>query len=127
MKINCLACNNSYDDNKTDRCQTPTCLEITKIDEDKFNRVEAIREKFAELCHKQWSGWMKYMITRFNKIQGNILTGNQDIFYVPTSILDRWKLLTTREYNSLALPKKTLKREEADKILKIIVSLSKEN
>lgn len=34
-----------------------------------INLNDKLREKLAELCHKQWSGWMEYL---FSKCEGDL-------------------------------------------------------
>jgi len=63
-----------------------------------------LREKLAELEHKQWQHWMKYMID-------NISNGES---------VERWRREMKTDYKDLTEKEKESDRKWADKVLKTI-------
>lgn len=80
-----------------------------------------MREKLAELAHKQWSGWMKYL---FSKSNVNVSGG---CVLIPAWAAKRWTRQMNTPYSELPEEEKESDREEADKILAVINSASKED
>lgn len=64
---------------------------------------DPLREKLAELEHKQWAHWYRYMIA-------NITPENKK----------RWDEQAATPYDQLTRPEKNTNREWADKVLEII-------
>jgi hypothetical protein len=82
--------------------------EIGKLGEIKSKEVgkmpeNSLREKLAELEHKQWAHWYRYMI-------GNLTPENQA----------RWNEQAATPYALLSQVEKNCDREWADKVLEII-------
>lgn len=74
------------------------------------------KEIFAELCHKQWSGWMKYLFSKcfpereqFDKENGNLI--------IPAWAVKRWKRQMETPYSKLSKKEKDSDRNEAEKFL----------
>lgn len=72
-----------------------------------------VREKLAELCHDQWSGWMEYL---FQKCSPNIHTGET---IIPAWAVDRWKRQMNTKYQFLSESEKDSDRKEADKFIEL--------
>jgi len=76
---------------------------------------DKLREELADLCHKQWSGWMKYL---FSKCQE---TGDGRII-IPSWAVLRWQKQMTTAYKDLPEEEKESDKEEADRFIKILTS-----
>lgn len=72
-----------------------------------------VRERLAELAHKQWSGWMDYL---FEKCKSNS-DGTETI---PKWAVDRWKKQMKTNYTELSDTEKDSDRSEADRMLVVI-------
>ncbi len=71
------------------------------------------REKLAELCHKQWSGWLKYMFGKsLKKLDGTIL--------IPEWAVIRWRRQAYTPYNKLSSKEKDSDRSEADRFIALL-------
>ena len=70
------------------------------------------REQVADLCHKQWSGWMRYLFSR-----GEF--DEHGRFIIPKSLVERWTRQMNTDYNELSEPEKESDRNEADKFLQL--------
>jgi hypothetical protein len=82
--------------------------EIIKLGEIKSKKVgkmpdDSLRERLAELEHKQWAHWYRYMI-------GNLTPENKA----------RWDQQAATPYALLTEPEKNSDRQWADKVLEII-------
>lgn len=72
-----------------------------------------MREKLAELCHSQWSGWMEYQFS-----QGTL---NEDgTWTMPKWAVDRRTQLMKTSYSEMSESDKDKDREEADKFLALL-------
>jgi hypothetical protein len=72
-----------------------------------------LRERLAELCHAQWSGWMKYLFSKG--------TFNPDgTWTMPAWAVERWGRQMGMPYAKLSGPEQDSDREEADKFLALI-------
>ncbi len=72
-----------------------------------------LREKLAELCHEQWSGWMDYLF-----LQGTFHADGS--FTIKKSAADRWMRQKTTYYYHLTEKEKDSDRKEADKFIEIL-------
>jgi hypothetical protein len=84
--------------------------EIIKLGEINPKKVRnmpdnSLREKLAELEHKQWSHWYRYMV-------GNLTPENKE----------RWDAQAATPYALLTEPEKNSDRVWADKVLEILKS-----
>ncbi|KKM27231.1 hypothetical protein LCGC14_1576790 [marine sediment metagenome] len=78
--------------------------------------VSEYREKLAELAHKQWSGWIKYMFGKCpGKADGTIL--------IPEWAVTRWQRQACTPYSKLSHKEQESDRTEADKFIAIIESM----
>ncbi len=72
----------------------------------------AMREKIADLAHRQWAGWMDYLFSKG--------TLNEDgSWTMPVEFVDRWKRQAATDYIDLSGPEKDSDRKEADKFIEI--------
>lgn len=71
-----------------------------------------MKERLAELCHEQWSGWMNYLFEK------SYITESGQVL-IPKWAVDRWKKQCATKYNHLSEEEKDSDRKEADKILEI--------
>jgi hypothetical protein len=74
------------------------------------------REKIAELCHEQWSGWMEYLFSKCRPDTGQFDRENGCLI-IPKSYVDRWKRQMITKYHDLTEAEKESDRKEADKFL----------
>jgi len=74
---------------------------------------QKLREKLANLCHEQWSGWMNYL---FGKCRINA-DGSATI---PVEFVDRWFRQMKTDYKDLSEAEQNSDRIEADKFLDLI-------
>ena len=72
-----------------------------------------MREKLAELCHEQWSGWMRYLFSFTSAPLGGA-------FVISASLVKRWKRQMSTPYSELSEEEKDSDRKEADRVLKIL-------
>lgn len=74
-----------------------------------------LREKVAELCHEQWSGWMKYLFSKTAE------DGWRNVSQViPPWAVERWQRQMETPYASFSDEEKETERKEADKFLKLM-------
>lgn len=75
--------------------------------------MTTLREKLADLCHRQWSGWMVYIFSKgkFNE---------DGSWTMPAWAADRWRLQMEMPYEQLTVPEQNSDRNEADKFLAVI-------
>lgn len=71
------------------------------------------KEKLAELCHEQWSGWMRYMF-----FKGKL---NEDgSWTMPKEFVERWTRQMNTPYAELSESEQDSDRKEADKFLRLV-------
>lgn len=72
-----------------------------------------MREKLAELCHSQWSGWMQYLFDKG--------TFNEDgTWTMPVWAVTRWQRQMNAAYAELSDAEQENDRAEADRFLALI-------
>ena len=85
----------------------------------KNEKTIALREKLAELAHKQWSGWIKYMWCKSKlTVPGNLI--------IPAWAVDRWWRQANTPYSKLSHKEQESDRTEADKFIAIIENMETE-
>lgn len=87
------------------------------------------REEIAELCHRQWTGWMEYLFKKCDMIPESEMYATSDDYKIPVIHADlyrRWKRQIETEYKDLSEKEKESDRIEADKFLSIIDKERKE-
>ena len=72
-----------------------------------------MREKFAELAHKQWSGWMRYLFKKgtFNK---------DGTWTMPPWAVERWTRQAETPFSNLSPTEQESDRKEADRFLELL-------
>lgn len=70
-----------------------------------------LREKLADLCHRQWSGWMEYLFSKCDLVSGKAV--------IPEWAVQRWQMQIDTPYKDLSLDEQESDRKEADKFLEI--------
>jgi len=70
-----------------------------------------IKEELAELCHKQWSGWMEYL---FSKGTFNVRDGT---WTMDAWAIKRWMKQMETPYAELSKDEQDSDRKEAEKFL----------
>ena len=71
------------------------------------------REKLAELCHKQWSGWMMYLFGKGSHTA-------YGTWVMPKWAVDRWTKQMATPYAELTKSEKDQDRDEADRFIKLL-------
>lgn len=79
-----------------------------------MEKDKSTREVLADLCHKQWSGWMRYLYSKCVSNPDGTLT-------IPGWAVARWTRQMCMAYSGLSEEEKNSDREEADKFLAVIV------
>ena len=81
-----------------------------------------MREKLAELCHEQWSGWMRYLFSKCGRYSdGRDITPDEDAV-IPQWAVERWQRQMQTPYADLSEEEKDSDRKEADKFLALFNS-----
>lgn len=74
--------------------------------------MDKLRERLADLCHRQWSGWMRYLFDKG--------TFNSDgTWTMPKWAVDRWRWQMETPFKDLSLSEQDSDRKEADKFIGI--------
>lgn len=76
-------------------------------------RMLEAREEFANLCHEQWAGWMKYLFSK-TSVKG------EDVV-IPAEFVERWYRQMNTPYTNLSESEQNSDRNEADKFLKLFI------
>ncbi len=72
-----------------------------------------MREKLADLCHRQWTGWMHHLFSKCHR------DNNGDIV-IPKVWYDRWLRQSITDYKDLSPAEMESDRKEADRFLEIM-------
>ena len=70
------------------------------------------KEKLAAYAHEAWSGWMAYLFSKCEGVDGGML--------IPQSLVDRWKRQSETPYAELPDGEKASDRKEAAVMLEIV-------
>ena len=91
------------------------------IEDDEDNQIDykQLEETLAELCHSQWSGWMKYL---FSKCE----TTKEKDMIIPEWAVARWLRQSNTDYDELSPEEQESDRVEARKFIKIIQAAVKQ-
>ncbi len=73
-----------------------------------------MREKLAECAHVAWSGWMIYLFSKCTMNADGTVT-------IPAWAVERWMRQMNTSYDELPEAEKASDRDEADKIVAILV------
>lgn len=83
------------------------------LSESAENGKNDLREQVADLCHKQWSGWMEYLFSKCTTNEDGTVT-------IPKASVDRWKRQMGTDYEDLPEKEQDSDRTEADKFLLLL-------
>ena len=72
-----------------------------------------LREKLADLAHKQWSGWMKHLFSKSRKNDDGTVT-------IPVWAVERWTRQMNTDYKELPEEEKESDRKEARKVIQVL-------
>ncbi len=78
-----------------------------------MRHASSLRERLADLCHRQWSGWIRYMFSKGTLHDDGTLT-------LPSWAVERWTRQMNTPYDGLTKDEKESDRKEADKFLAVI-------
>lgn len=78
-----------------------------------MRHANTLRERLADLCHRQWSGWMRYMFSKGTLHDDGTLT-------LPSWAVERWTRQMDTPYDGLAEDERESDRKEADRFLAVI-------
>ena len=76
-----------------------------------------LRDKIAELCHFQWSGWMKYL---FSKCK----TNSDGTVIIPKEMVERWNRQHSTTFDMLSKSEQDSDRVEAEKFQLLFANYS---
>ena len=70
-------------------------------------------EKLADLCHDQWSGWMKYLFSRCSvNFDGSVT--------IPEWAVTRWKRQMLEDYKDLSENEQNSDKDEARRFIELL-------
>jgi hypothetical protein len=85
---------------------------------------QSLRERVAELCHAQWSGWMRYMLGDCDSSVCHAVSGPNAEHPRPrlqhADYLARWRRQLATPYADLSDAEKDSDRAEADRFIALI-------
>lgn len=73
--------------------------------------MNELRERLADLCHKQWCGWMVYLFEKSICNEDGSIT-------IPPDLVKRWNRQIQTNYYALPEKEKDSDRIEADKFIR---------
>ena len=76
-------------------------------------KEDELIEKLADLCHQQWSGWMKYLFEKCSK-------NSEGHVEIPRWAVERWIRQLYTHYEDLPDEEKESDRIEARKFIKLL-------
>ena len=85
---------------------------------------EVLREALAQYAHDAWSGWMQYLFSKGHfkqQPEAGSLNGQETVWIMPAWAVERWTRQMHTSYADLPEEEKVSDREEADKMLEIIM------
>jgi len=72
-----------------------------------------LKERLAELCHSQWSGWVRYMFSKG-------MLNEDGTWTMPVEFVQRWTRQMNTPYAELSDSEQNSDRDEADKFIKLV-------
>ena len=79
-----------------------------------------MREKLADLCHEQWSGWMEYLFSKSIPYKPGEVQNYSGAVIIPQWAVERWQGQMKTSYVDLTEEEKESDRNQADKFLDVI-------
>lgn len=95
-------------------CLKNSCPKIQEIERNK------IQERMADLCHRQWGGWMEYLFSKCIEYKPDSVQASEGSVIIPKWAVERWKRQILTAYKDLPEEEKETDRAEADKFLRIL-------
>ena len=91
-----------------------------RLETEDIKTGNVMREELADLCHKQWSGWMEYLFSKCTAETGQFGrdTGN---LVIPERSVERWQRQLHTPYADLSEDERESDRKEADKFIAIML------
>lgn len=82
---------------------------------------DVLREQLADLCHRQWAGWMAYLFSKCDSTMPTVLSALEDgSLIIPAEFVERWKRQVDTPYENLSHFEQESDKKEADKFLEVI-------
>lgn len=101
------------------------CYLKQRLLEDK-NQTD-LREALADLCHEQWSGWMRHLFSKCGYVTPSLEDRNNELTegeaIIPLEFVKRWRRQLSTPYADLSEEEKDSDRKEADKFIAFIALL----
>lgn len=82
--------------------------------------IAELRERLAELCHEQWSGWMNYLYGECDNTITIFAVNGETQAIIPKESTTRWFRQMNTPYSELSEEEKESDRKEADKFLNLL-------
>lgn len=100
---------------------------VSSFSQIKESGLEDVRERVANLCHEQWSGWMEYLYSKCVplRLQHRPEDAVQEEVCIPIEYFDRWKRQMVTPYAGLSPEEQDSDRTEADKFLTVFLDILK--
>ncbi len=70
-------------------------------------------EELADLAHRQWSGWMTYML-------GKCYKGHEGSLVIPVELVERWTRQMYTPYTELSEAERDSDRAEAYRVMALL-------
>lgn len=68
-----------------------------------LKEIKDLREILADLCHRQWSGWMRYLFSKCDSTMPLVLSALEDgSLIIPAEFVTRWKRQMETPYAQLS-------------------------
>lgn len=83
------------------------------------DELTGLRQALAELCHEQWSGWMKHLFSKCEILPNG---DKGEIAVIPEWAVQRWTRQMETPYKELSDHEKDSDLKEADRFLAILKS-----
>jgi hypothetical protein len=81
---------------------------------------EDLRERLADLCHEQWSGWMEYLFSKCPEYKAGNIQAYDGALIIPKWAVDRWQRQLDTPYDKLSKEEQDSDRKEADRFLSLL-------
>lgn len=75
------------------------------------------KDRIADLCHWQWSGWMHYFFSKCRE-------GPDGVLVIPRWAVERWRRQADTAFSDLSEDEKDSDRKEAQKFIDLFSTLS---
>ena len=86
--------------------------------------MSELRERLAELCHEQWSGWMEHLVRRSVVFGNGAVTLQTGDLLIRRADAERWQRQMKTPYSQLQSGEQESDRKEADRILALLADVA---